>query len=1375
MVETIGSSVALGKDALPAQGTHANTRLHQSIQRVAFSRLQGKKGSASPSDYWVAVGLTWRCMSEVQSSGLAQIVSDVKQRKLPWLSFVHTFDGTSHNMLFPKELSKVFFGWMIDELQEHYSRFLSDTDIKTISAALSTNRAAVAHVQEQGIMMITPGKNDNGALHICKSRVFIRGMILQRGTTSCNLQSLDQGCPELSQAQIKILSEFLTIVMPMYCLDSSIVNVRLSHEIICSYRSYPNVVPCFMWCKAHDIANALKELMVDNHIIPFLRSFSNIIKQKEYCEVWLAHMIEAMPSTFPIMRAPRPSSPNLEAASCAFIEFVARMTCYRSFAVTSRSHELSELSEERIQRKMKDVEEGVARLKEFLFFRPDRGLECSIYVEGGETNGEIYADLTLALSPILRHMLPSGLVSLSRWESDSPFIALCAFLVLLNMLGISAWHLAYRPDYVRSLEVHAERPGVSLFAKENAQSLRKISQGFKDPEFHITITILNLAVFHMDAFLRYLQKADSSPPDKKQTPLLFQLLSPDIRHNPYLVCQKDLSTLITADGQLGQLLLIWYRHFKADMGWWIKWSLVSLGMIGQLLGQVEFRFGHPFKEGPYLLFLPAANRYIHGHMSIEHRSAVHKLWNMNECDLHEVVTKFRANLVTKNEWLEGPNADCVFNAGCQSRVINTVSERQHAFVRQENWGKHSRSVTTLANACACKAWGREHLFRGGQIPRQVHDRDFKSFGVDTFAKRRSRDASKRRGTGSNMAFILYWKDCCERWRAALGTSTRKRFASGQPNRPIWIKGKFISFKQYSGACLAKYKASELLQMHWRAIARNHSNQQKEAPASRKRKLADCNTIWQAGSHSTPIRPDIVDNIVAKYTKHTVAGHPCAVRIPGPITSGRRIVEEDQAQHRLLCKDPNPPNMTLHPLEIKRTCFEDTPGLCQHSNFFVMIKRVASNLVTLISGKPKSILHARTVQFDCYVDIVHHHRFFMVLMDARFARPVVNYWARTTDKSTPEDKRFKLNFTSSGIIDVKSIFESLHYEFEEVHKAWPEGENITSIIVTEVLACPQRKKDMTEWRDYSFASYPDVRKQLWIDRLPLSVSIWPDALDPSLRLGRKSSKPTDSIDKVFDKVKSLDSIKEKCKEHWQKLVEKHKSAHDNFFKKKGKVKKTNTLSFEESDCSDEEPCPHTKPVFDSWEGVSDPTPSDPGTTPGPAAPIPTPSVPGPTPGPAVPAPAPSDPGPTPGPAVAAPMSSDPDPTPGFAVPAPTPSSDPCPTPGPAPAPTPSDPSAARVKKNKRKVWLMDRWFVSLNGNIHVVNGFASGGMALPCRHHPDEDCWRDCRFGAVSPMSVEECCKRLLRWEEDGQHCPDKASHKENFGTSRLLAEYASPP
>ena len=102
VVDTIGSSVALGKDALPAQGTHAKTRLHQSIQRVAFSRLQGKKGSASPSNYWVAVGLTWRCMSEVQSFGLAQIVSDVKQRKLPWLSFVHTFDATSHNMLFPK-------------------------------------------------------------------------------------------------------------------------------------------------------------------------------------------------------------------------------------------------------------------------------------------------------------------------------------------------------------------------------------------------------------------------------------------------------------------------------------------------------------------------------------------------------------------------------------------------------------------------------------------------------------------------------------------------------------------------------------------------------------------------------------------------------------------------------------------------------------------------------------------------------------------------------------------------------------------------------------------------------------------------------------------------------------------------------------------------------------------------------------------------------------------------------------------------------------------------------------------------------------------------------------------------------------------------
>ena len=100
---------------------------------------------------------------------------------------------------------------------------------------------------------------------------------------------------------------------------------------------------------------------------------------------------------------------------------------------------------------------------------------------------------------------------------------------------------------------------------------------------------------------------------------------------------------------------------------------------------------------------------------------------------------------------------------------------------------------------------------------------------------------QQQGNGSNTAFDLYWNDMCEQWKAAVPPL----WYSTQTDEAIWIKGKFMSFKQYSDACLAQYAASEPLRMHWQDIARKHPKQ------TRKRKLADCLPVRQARSHSTP--------------------------------------------------------------------------------------------------------------------------------------------------------------------------------------------------------------------------------------------------------------------------------------------------------------------------------------------------------------------------------------------------------------------------------------------------------------------------------------------------------------------------------------------
>ena len=81
----------------------------------------------------------------------------------------------------------------------------------------------------------------------------------------------------------------------------------------------------------------------------------------------------------------------------------------------------------------------------------------------------------------------------------------------------------------------------------------------------------------------------------------------------------------------------------------------------------------------------------------------------------------------------------------------------------------------------------------------------------------------------------------------------------------------------------------------------------------------------------------------------------------------------------------------------------------------------------------------------------------------------------------------------------------------------------------------------------------------------------------------------------------------------------------------------------------------------------------------------------------------------------------------------------------------------------------RMFTVLRGKEGEVKGYS-----LKCQWHPDEDCVRDLKLGAINPMTVRECQLRLLKWEEAGRGLPEpaRAAHKD-LGSTQLLANFAS--
>ncbi len=135
--------------------------------------------------------------------------------------------------------------------------------------------------------------------------------------------------------------------------------------------------------------------------------------------------------------------------------------------------------------------------------------------------------------------------------------------------------MAYSPAYLTQLQNDADSDKSSVYTKENARGILKISEAFSDKAFLLMVCIFNLIILPVDACLRFMQKADSDP--DTQTPLLYSLLVRDIAKNPFLVSQRDLSAMVVSgDSKLGKMLLIRYRQEGADLTWWVEWCLRSV-------------------------------------------------------------------------------------------------------------------------------------------------------------------------------------------------------------------------------------------------------------------------------------------------------------------------------------------------------------------------------------------------------------------------------------------------------------------------------------------------------------------------------------------------------------------------------------------------------------------------------------------------------------------------------------------------------------------------------------------------------------------------------------------------------------------------------
>ena len=147
-----------------------------------------------------------------------------------------------------------------------------------------------------------------------------------------------------------------------------------------------------------------------------------------------------------------------------------------------------------------------------------------------------------------------GDISLNRWGSESPLIALATLATLFLMLLPTTWIEYMSPKNIEELENRQEaQNSVTAWQAEMSKRLRKVTDFMVCRPRLVRMTFLNVCTLGVDAMLRWMQLKDHSQgagsAKTSGAPLLYHLLM-DNCQNPVRVCLHQITALLCKSAQL---------------------------------------------------------------------------------------------------------------------------------------------------------------------------------------------------------------------------------------------------------------------------------------------------------------------------------------------------------------------------------------------------------------------------------------------------------------------------------------------------------------------------------------------------------------------------------------------------------------------------------------------------------------------------------------------------------------------------------------------------------------------------------------------------------------------------------------------------------
>ena len=297
-----------------------------------------------------------------------------------------------------------------------------------------------------------------------------------------------------------------------------------------------------------------------------------------------------------------------------------------------------------------------------------------------------------------------------------------------------------------------------------------------------------------------------------------------------------------------------------------------------------------------------------------------------------------------------------------------------------------------------------------------------------------------------------------------------------------------------------WRCDHALRAAWRAHARRCAQEKQpskssaERPAGKKRKsnVAEADTVWGVGNGSTPIRADVLAATVSRLCTQNaeLTTHPRYNGRPGPVAAARSALGD--LNSNLLITDPCDSCKALPHIPTKTICSAKHPGLCQHcdGDTYDLVLHVSANLNTLFSGFSREECLGRVLRFSLQFLDGESHRFEVVVLDVRYARPKLQMFARTVPDGVG---RFEISIDDLSMVSGSS-FEVLSKEFQRLRQDIKQT-MVETIYVEELYMAPKQGScSLLSWQEYP-ATYFTFRKALLTTP---STQLFPIVIPPSSR-------------------------------------------------------------------------------------------------------------------------------------------------------------------------------------------------------------------------------------------------------------------------------------